>query len=286
MVHYGDTHGYDKDQRRDHAWPYRDYVIKSLNDDLPYDRFIREQVAGDVIRPGDSTGVIATGFIAAGPWDFVGHVELREGTVDKLKTRVLDRDDMVTNTMSTFQSVTVHCARCHDHKFDPIPQRDYYRLQAVFADIDRGDRAPRRTKSWSTRSCPLHRGRSICCGAARSNSPASWCNPEVSRASPVWQANSTRLSTIIKASPRAALADWIASPTNMLTWRSIVNRVWHYHFGRGIVDTPNDFGRNGSKPTHPELAGLARGRVPRRRQIPQGAAPHDRNKRGLSAIDA
>ena len=141
VVHYGDTHGYDKDQRRDHAWPYRDYVITSLNDDLPYDRFIREQIAGDVIRPGEPTGVIATGFIAAGPWDFVGHVELREGTLEKQKTRVLDRDDMVTTTMSTFQSVTVHFARCHDHKFDPIPQRDYYRLQAVFADIDRGDRS-------------------------------------------------------------------------------------------------------------------------------------------------
>ena len=84
--------------------------------------------------------MIATGFIAAGPWDFVGHVELREGTVDKLKTRLLDRDDMVASTMSTFVSLTVHCARCHDHKFDPIPQTDYYRLQAVFAGVDRGDR--------------------------------------------------------------------------------------------------------------------------------------------------
>ncbi len=86
------------------------------------------------------TGVIATGFIAAGPWDFVGHVELREGTIDKLKTRLLDRDDMVASTISTFVSLTVHCARCHDHKFDPIPQSDYYRLQAVFAGVDRGDR--------------------------------------------------------------------------------------------------------------------------------------------------
>ncbi len=84
--------------------------------------------------------MIATGFIAAGPWDFVGHVELREGTVDKLKTRLLDRDDMVSSTISTFVSLTVHCARCHDHKFDPIPQSDYYRLQAVFAGVDRGDR--------------------------------------------------------------------------------------------------------------------------------------------------
>jgi mono/diheme cytochrome c family protein len=140
VVHYGDTHGYDKDKRRNHAWPYRDYVIGAFNGDLPYGRFIREQVAGDVLWPGDPRGAVATGFIAAGPWDFVGHVELREGTIDKLKTRVLDRDDMVSSTMSTFVSLTVACARCHDHKFDPITQTDYYRLQAVFAGIDRGDR--------------------------------------------------------------------------------------------------------------------------------------------------
>jgi mono/diheme cytochrome c family protein len=140
VVHYGDTHGYDKDKRRDHAWPYRDYVIRSLNEDAPYSRFIREQIAGDVLWPGDQRGLIATGFIAAGPWDFVGHVELGETTVEKQKTRLIDRDDMVSNTMATFVSLTVHCARCHDHKFDPIPQRDYYRLQAVFAGVDRGDR--------------------------------------------------------------------------------------------------------------------------------------------------
>ncbi len=141
VVHYGDTHGYDKDKRRNHAWPYRDYVIRSFNQDKPYDRFIREQIAGDVLYPQDPDGIVATGFVAAGPWDFVGHVELKEGTVEKEKTRLLDRDDMVSNTMSTFTSLTVHCARCHDHKFDPIPQRDYYRLQAVFAGVERGDRS-------------------------------------------------------------------------------------------------------------------------------------------------
>ena len=140
VVHYADTHGYDKDKRRDNAWPYRDYVIRSLNQDKPYARFIREQVAGDVLYPSDPQAVVATGFVAAGPWDFVGHVELREGTVEKEKTRLLDRDDMVASTMGTFNSMTVHCARCHDHKFDPIPQQDYYRLQAVFAGVDRGDR--------------------------------------------------------------------------------------------------------------------------------------------------
>jgi hypothetical protein len=140
LAHYGDTHGYDKDKRRDHAWPYRDYVIAAFNQDRPYGRFIREQVAGDMLYPGEPEGVVATGFVVAGPWDFVGQVELREGTVDKEKTRLLDRDDMVTSTLSTFLSLTVGCARCHDHKFDPIPQRDYYRLQAVFAGVERGDR--------------------------------------------------------------------------------------------------------------------------------------------------
>jgi len=140
VVHYGDTHGYDKDKPRPHAWHYRDYVIRSFNEDKPFPRFIKEQLAGDVLFPNDSEGIIATGFIAAGPWDFVGHVELREGTVDKEKTRLLDRDDMVTSAVGTFLSLTAHCARCHDHKFDPIPQKDYYRLQAVFAGVDRGDR--------------------------------------------------------------------------------------------------------------------------------------------------
>ncbi|MBX7073987.1 MAG: DUF1553 domain-containing protein [Pirellulales bacterium] len=139
VVHYGDTHGYDKDKRRDHAWPYRDYVIRAFNDDLPYARFVEQQVAGDALAPDDPQALIATGFIAAGPWDFVGHVELREGTSEKAKTRALDRDDMVANTISTFTSMTAHCARCHDHAFDPISQLDYYRLQAVFAGVDRQD---------------------------------------------------------------------------------------------------------------------------------------------------
>ena len=140
VVHYGETHGYDKDKRRNNAWPYRDYVIQSLNDDKPYDRFIREQIAGDVLYPDDPAGIVATGFTATGPWDFVGHVELREGTKDKNITRLLDRDDMVVNAMGTFVSTTVQCARCHDHKFDPIPQEDYYGLQAVFAGVDRAER--------------------------------------------------------------------------------------------------------------------------------------------------
>jgi hypothetical protein len=140
-VRYGDTHGYDKDKIRENAWPYRDYVIRALNSDKPYDRFVREQLAGDALYPGTADGIVALGFIAAGPWDFVAQVELREGTIDKAITRNLDRDDMVTVAMNTFTSLTAQCARCHDHKFDPILQEDYYSLQAVFSAVDRADRA-------------------------------------------------------------------------------------------------------------------------------------------------
>lgn len=139
-VHYGETHGYDKDKPRLNAWPYRDYVIESLNNDKPYGRFVEEQLAADALYPEDASAIPALGFIAAGPWDFVGHVELPITKTDGLIARYNDRDDMVMNAMSTFQSLTVHCARCHDHKFDPISQRDYYGLQAVFAGVDRADR--------------------------------------------------------------------------------------------------------------------------------------------------
>ena len=139
VAHYGESHGYDKDKARRHSWPYRDYVIRSFNQDKPYGRFLQEQLAGDFLWPDSAEALIATGFVAAGPWDYVGHAELREGTKDKKLARLLDRDDMVAATMSTFNSLTVHCARCHDHKFDPIRQADYYALQAVFAGVDRAE---------------------------------------------------------------------------------------------------------------------------------------------------
>jgi cytochrome c553 len=140
VVHYGDTHGYDKDQPRPAAWPYRDYLIRSFNADRPYGQFVREQVAGDVLEPDTADGVIAMGFIAAGPWDLIGHAEVPETKIDGKIARHLDRDDMVSSTINTFVSLTVQCAQCHNHKFDPITQEDYYRLQAVFAALDRADR--------------------------------------------------------------------------------------------------------------------------------------------------
>ncbi len=140
LVHFGETHGYDKDQPRPNAWPYRDYVIRSLNEDKPYNRFITEQIAGDVVYPGTVGGIEALGFLAAGPWDFIGHAEVPESKIDGKVARHLDRDDFVANTIGTFMGLTVHCAQCHNHKFDPIAQEDYYRLQAVFSAIDRTDK--------------------------------------------------------------------------------------------------------------------------------------------------
>lgn len=361
VVHYGESHGYDKDKPRRNAWPYRDYVIRSFNEDKPYRRFVEEQLAGDVLYPDDPQGVVATGFIAAGPWDFVGHAELREGTTDKEITRLLDRDDMLMTTMSAFTSMTAHCARCHDHKFDPIKQEDYYSLQAVFAGVDRAERpydadpaiyAKRRVlledrravmvelqplldkaaaitspeiqeldkqlRVWRTEKATekVSQGmaqrkalvRALLPGDVNASTDALEARlamvdqriaelpkPQMVYAaanvfpltgtlrwpitprpihvlgrgsvqSPGAQALPGALSAVAKlpsrfpeaasgpeGKRRAALAQWIVSPDNMLTWRSIVNRVWHFHFGAGLVDSPNDFGRMGSLPTHPEL---------------------------------
>ena len=140
VVHYGESHGYDKDKPRPNAWPYRDYVIDSLNADKPYSRFVLEQLAGDVLFPDEPQAKDRHRFswppapgILSATWSCA-----RERPTRRSPARN-DRDDMVMTTMSTFTSMTVHCARCHDHKFDPIAQQDYYRLQAVFAGVDRSD---------------------------------------------------------------------------------------------------------------------------------------------------
>jgi hypothetical protein len=132
-VHFAETHGTEHDLIRPNAWRYRDYVIDRLNADVPYGRFIREQLAADVFYPVEPRLTAALGFLAAGPWD--------KSTADTAPKTFdyLDRDDMVTQVMATFAGATAHCARCHDHKFDPIPQEDYYALQAVFAGVGRGD---------------------------------------------------------------------------------------------------------------------------------------------------
>jgi len=138
IAHYADTHGFERDQLRPHAWRYRDWVIAALNTDLPYDEFLRRQIAGDVLAPDDPGKVAATGFLAAGPWDFVGQVETKSDVLRR-QARADDLDDMVTQVMTAACGVTINCARCHDHKLDPISQKEYYSLVAVFAGVKRAD---------------------------------------------------------------------------------------------------------------------------------------------------
>ncbi len=139
-VHFAETHGNDEDRERPNAWPYRDYLIASFNSDKPFARFIEEQLAGDALYPDDPQATVALGFIAAGPWDESSQMGILDESIDKKIAQYLDRDDMVQTTLCTFDSVTVGCARCHNHKFDPISQADYYGLQAVFAGVDRAER--------------------------------------------------------------------------------------------------------------------------------------------------
>ena len=139
LAHYADTHGFERDKRRPNAWRYRDYVIKSFNNDKPYLRFLKEQIAGDVIWPDDEDANVAIGFLAAGPWDFVGQVETKSPVLRR-SARALDLDDMATQVFTSTQAVTLNCARCHDHKLDPISQEEYFRVSAVFAGNKRDDR--------------------------------------------------------------------------------------------------------------------------------------------------
>jgi len=140
LARYGETHGYDKDKPRTNAWPYRDYVIRAFQEDKPYDRFVQEQVAGDVLFPGETEGILGLGFLAAGPWDLIGHTEVGEDKVDGRIAKHLDRDEMIAAVCNVFVSTTAQCAQCHHHKFDPVKMEDYYRLHAVFAAVDRADR--------------------------------------------------------------------------------------------------------------------------------------------------
>ena len=139
VVRFGESTGYERDIPRDHAWRYRDYVIESFNQDKPYPRFVQEQIAGDVLEPIRREGIIAINFLVAGPWDLVGNSSSSE--VMKARIREEELEDTISAVSQTFLGLTVNCARCHDHKFMPISQREYYRMKAVFTGIYHGDRS-------------------------------------------------------------------------------------------------------------------------------------------------
>ena len=138
VARFSESQGFERDIIRDNAWPYRDYVVRSLNADKPYNTFVREQIAGDVLPDATGETIAATGFLVAGPFDEAG--SSAASAVLRAQVREDELEDTVGLVGQTFLGLTVNCARCHDHKFDPIPQRDYYRLKSVFEGVHGGDR--------------------------------------------------------------------------------------------------------------------------------------------------
>ena len=365
VVRYADTDGFSNDYARPNAWRYRDYVIRSFNEDKPYDQFVREQLAGDEIDPDNPEMLIATGFLRMGPWEHTGMSVEAE-------TRQYYLDDVTNGVGESMLSLPLRCARCHDHKFDPIPTKDYYQIQAIFAttqfatreapflpeenldrmeeekawivkwlqEIEAGTKAIKQKEEDAARAWFTQRGKRYLPKAQRRKLPedqqpprylglsfqdlgtlkmynknAQMLRREQQRFDPlafsvyngpnrlVHSARNqsflmpkelggsvdstyiltggsvyspeelifpgilssitaldtlqlTRDYTQIPGSMekrRLQFAHWVTHPANPLTTRSIVNRVWQYHFGKGLAENSNNFGATGKKPTHPEL---------------------------------
>jgi len=298
VVRYAESEGFEYDRHRAGAWRFRDYVIQSFNADKPYDQFAVEQIAGDELEPEDQNdhqGQVAAGFHRLGP------VRRNAGNTDVAFSRNEVLTEMTDAVGATFLGLTVGCARCHDHMFDPIRQRDYYRLQAFLAatherDIQLGD--PEAVKRWNAENeviqAEIKRLRDLIddanseereklayeLKAAQKRQPtplptiSSVANDAARRApihvlergqteNPKELVGPRTLGVLLTSSvaeypadvesPKTLLARWLISPSHPLTARVFVNRLWHYQFGTGIVATPNDFGVNGSAPSHPQL---------------------------------
>jgi hypothetical protein len=244
LVRYAETNGYERDSAKPYAWRYRDYVIDSFNVDKPYDRFLHEQLAGDEIAPDSVEAWIATGFYRLGIWD--------DEPADPPLARHDVLDGIVSTTGQVFLGLSINCARCHDHKKDPIPHRDYYRLLAFFNDVTNQD--GRNTRKAGANQlevmCVREQGRAETHVLLRGN--PNLLGPKVKPGVPAIVGES---ASAFASGPgkRRALAEWLTDRRNPMTARVLVNRLWQYHFGRGIVPTPNDFGGLGEPPSHPEL---------------------------------
>ncbi|MBI1791395.1 MAG: DUF1553 domain-containing protein [Acidobacteria bacterium] len=295
VVRFAETDGFEYDTHRKDAWRYRDYVIRAFNNDKPYDRFLTEQLAGDEISPKEDETLIAAGFNRLGP------LRKNAGNQEVASSRNEVLTEMTNAVGSALLGVTLGCARCHDHKFDPFKQSDYYRIQAYFAAVHENDivRANEEEQAaWKAKTGPIETEMKKLRASMRGKTPDQReaiakkleelqesmpdplpalfsVNNDASKKSPVhllargdYQHKGARvgmrpLGVLLPedapelpettGKPRTELARWITDPDNPLTARVMVNRIWHYHFGRGIVATPNDFGRMGLRPTHPEL---------------------------------
>ena len=262
VIRFGESQGFERNRVREEAWRYRDWLVNALNADLPYDEFIRRQVAGDVLHPGNLDALLATGFLVCGTWDQVGHVE--GSPAMRAVAREEHLEDVAGMIGQTVLGLTVNCARCHDHKFDPIPQADYFRFVSLLSGVHQQED--------DRRDIPLPAGQGPHPFAGKAHVPV-LRTPAPTRILDRGDPSRPR-DTVVPAgltclqgleaefdlSPdapeserRRRLALWLTDPANPLTPRVQVNRVWQQIFGSGLVSTPGDFGAQGSPPTHPEL---------------------------------
>ncbi|MFN0197656.1 MAG: PSD1 and planctomycete cytochrome C domain-containing protein [Planctomycetaceae bacterium] len=274
LARYADTDGYSGEQYRPWAWRWRHWVIESLNADLPFDRFTIEQLAGDLISEATIEQRIATGFHR-------NYLHTREMDADKEEFRVRKIVDCANVTGSTWMGLTFGCAECHTHKFDPITQREYYGLYAFFNSTEEVDLpAPLLTNTFLLATSA---------NTALTPTPAT-TNPDAApkEPSPPLEIQAQMLAELAQSRPthihlrgnflakgpavephtpavfpplrfngerptRLDLASWLVAPEHPLTSRVVANRIWQHLFGRGLVRTENDFGTQGTPPTHPEL---------------------------------
>ena len=258
VARYGDTNGYLHDVKRT-GWPWRDWVIKSFNDDLPFDRFVIEQVAGDLLPDATPEQVLATAFCR-------NHLITAEGgtiAAEYLNEYAADR---VQTVGTAFLGLTLNCCRCHDHKFDPLKQEDFYGLQAYFNSITEkhaeNNKAPAYPPLIETAS-PLApagpKAKVMVMQEAATPTPTfvlsrgQYDLPDKKR--PVSRRPPEVLGAPLPGAPenRLGLAQWLVSPQNPLLARVTVNRLWQQFFGAGLVRSVDDFGMQGDYPTHPEL---------------------------------
>jgi hypothetical protein len=334
LVRYADSNGYERDSDKPFAWRYRDYVIRSLNEDKPFAQFMREQIAGDSIAGLPTEAQVGLGYYLIGPWD--------DEPTNPEQARYDQLDDFASTTSQVFLGIDIGCARCHDHKQDPISQEDYYSFAAIFADVRRPVKQGREmmmrlgnaeqveqsqtimkrldelqhsivdlrwqlakslqaSQKMEPTSSPASSGTTTkepTTGHESMESPgeitrklvdlrrqATELERELPALSPAYLPNfdgplepchvllrgeidrkdkqvapnlPTHFRSLVPTHSsetfgRKELAEWLSHPDHPLVARVIVNRVWQYHFGKGLVATPNDFGLGGESPTHPEL---------------------------------
>ena len=252
VVRYADSGGYETDIFYEQAWRYRDYVIRSFNEDKPYDRFLMEQVGGDELWPEQEEAMqdaVAVWTLGEWPNALDAYPEMLE---------YVRRTDQVNTLSAMALGLTVGCANCHDHKHDPITQSDYFGLEAIFAASETWNRNTG-SKAWGQGQRTAHRAvrhaspptpiRLLKRGDL--NAPTRPIGPALPACLP--GGGPLEMGPSENLRRRAQLARWLVSPQNPLTARVMVNRIWQWHFGQALATTPNDLGTHGSPPSHPEL---------------------------------